>query len=207
VSAASSQGRFAPGQSPFKSKGVIYRNYFDFVTERVPGGREALLGELRDPALREFAGQTFLPSSFYDALPSVPLCAAAAALAKLPANELVRELSRFSVERDTKGVYRMLLRLASPGMVMERTPAAAKQYFNFVEASVEKLGPKAYRTRARGIPEFLAQFYMTVTESFLRHALTLAGARNVQNQWARPAADGDRDGVALVVVQREMSWD
>jgi uncharacterized protein (TIGR02265 family) len=207
VTAASSPGPFAPGQSPFRVKGVTYRNFWDFVAERVPGGRAAVLEQLRDPALRAFAEQTFLPSSFYDTLPTVLMCQAAATVARLPSNEFVRELSRYSVERDTKGVYRFLLRLASPGMIMERTPAAARQYFNFVQASVEKVGPKSYRTRAHGIPEFLAQFYMTVTEAFLRHALTLAGARNVQNQWGRPEPDGDREGVPLVVVQRQMSWD
>lgn len=200
-------GRFPPGESPFRVKGVTYRNFFDLAAERIPGGRTAVLGSLRDPALRAFAEQSFLPSTYYDALPSVLLCQAGATLLGIANDEFVRLLSRYSAERDTKGIYRMLLRLVSPAMVMERTPAAAKQYFNFVEATVEKLGPKKYRTRARGVPQFLAQFYMLVTESFLRHALTLAGARNVENRWVRPEPDGERDGVPIVIVQREMSWD
>jgi uncharacterized protein (TIGR02265 family) len=204
---AATYGRFAPGESPFRVKGVTYRNFFDLVAERVPGGRAALLDKLGDPALRAFAEQSFLPSTFYDALPSVLLSQAAAGLLGVSSDEFVRQLSRYSAERDTKGIYRMLLRLVSPAMVMERTPAAAKQYFNFVESTVEKLGPKAYRTRARGVPQFLAQFYMLVTESFLRHALTLAGARNVKYQVAPTQLDGSRDGVPLVIVQREMSWD
>jgi hypothetical protein len=204
---AASYGRFAPGESPFRVKGVTYRNFFDLAAERIPGGRAALLDALGDPALRRFAEQPFLPSSLYDTLPTVPLCQAAAQLLGLSNDEFVRQLSRYSAERDTKGVYRMLLRLVSPAMVMERTPAAAKQYFNFVTATVEKLGPKKYRTRARGVPQFIAQFYMLVTESFLRHALTLAGAHNVQHEWGRPEPDGEREGVPLVVVQRQMSWD
>jgi hypothetical protein len=204
---ASTQGRFPPGESPFRCKGVTYRNFFDLVAERIPGGRAALLDELRDPALRTFAEQPFLPSSLYDTLPTVPLCQAAATLLSVSFDEFVRQLSRYSAERDTKGIYRMLLRLVSPAMVMERTPAAARQYFNFVESTVEKVSAKVYRTRARGVPAFLAQFYMLVTESFLRHALTLAGAHNVQNRWKPTEPDGNREGVPLVIVHREMSWD
>jgi hypothetical protein len=204
---AATYGRFAPGESPFRVKGVTYRNFFDFVAERIPGGRATLLDKLSEPTVRAFAEQSFLPSTFYDALPTVLLAQAAARLLGVSFDEFVRQLSRYSAERDTKGIYRMLLRLVSPAMVMERTPAAAKQYFNFVESTVEKLGPKTYRSRARGVPQFLAQFYMLVTEAFLRHALTLAGAHNVKHQWAPSQPDGSREGVPLVIVQREMSWD
>jgi hypothetical protein len=200
-------GRFAWGESPFCNKGVTYRNLMDFVGERVPGGRTALLAALKDEKLHAFAAQTFLPSTFYDTLPTVPICQVASTLCSVSFDDFVRDLSRYSVERDTKGIYRMLLRLVSPAMVMERIPAAAKQYFNFVEATVEKLAPNAYRSRARGVPSLLAQFYMLVTEAFLRHALTLAGARGVQHQWGRPEPDGLRDGVPLVILQREMRWD
>jgi hypothetical protein len=205
---ASSRPRFAPGESPFRIKGVVYRNSLDFADERIRGGRAALLAELRDPKLHAFfAGQTFLAGSFYDALPAVPMCAAGATLLGLSADDYVRELTRYAAERDTSGIYRMLLRLVSPSRVMERTPAAARQYFNFVEAEVEKLGARSYRTRARGIPEFLARFYMVVSETYWRHAIALAGARNVLHEWRLPVLDGEREGVPLVRLEREMSWD
>jgi hypothetical protein len=197
---------FAPGKSPFHVKGVTYRNYFDYVNEFIPGGRARLLEALGDPALRAFASQTFLAGTFYDTLPSVPLCETAAGLLQRPFAQFVREFSAVAAERDTKGVYRMLLKLVSPNLVMERTPAAAKQYFDFVTSSVEKLGPKSYRSTARGIPEVVAQFYMLVTESFLGRALTLAGAIEPLNRWLPPTPDGTKEGAPLVILRREVSW-
>ena len=190
--------RFPPGKSPFRVKGVTYRNFLDFVGEVVPGGREALISSLHDEPLRQFAAQQFLSGTFYDTLPIVPLCQAAAVLQGKPFDAMVKDLSQFAAERDTKGIYRMLLRLVSPDMVMERTPAAARQYFDFVTATVTKVAPKSYRTTAKGIPQFIGQFYMLVTTAFLERALTLAGARDVSTRWISPTPDGLREGIAIV---------
>ena len=198
--------RFQPGESPFRVKGVTYRNLVDFVEQELDGGFAKFLAELRDPELRTFAAQAFLPSGWYDTLPIVHLCNAAALAKGQSARTFVQGLSRFAAERDTKGVYRFLLRLVSADMVMSRTPAAAKQYFDFVDAKAEKLADKSYRTQAHGVPEFLSQLYMTVTESFLVHALTLAGAREVQHRWLPTRPDGEREGIALVLLSREISW-
>jgi hypothetical protein len=92
---APSYGHFPPGESPFRVKGVTYRNFFDLVDERIAGGRAALLAELRTPPwLRSFAEQSFLPSTLYDALPWVLLCQAAATMLGVTSDEFVRQLSR-----------------------------------------------------------------------------------------------------------------
>jgi hypothetical protein len=200
------RARFPPGTSPFRIKGVTYRNFVDYVEQEVEGGLARLASEVRDPELRAFAGQTFLPSGWYDTLPIVQLCNAAALAKAQPARGFVQGLSRFAAERDTKGVYRFLLRLVSADLVMSRTPAAAKQYFDFVNAKADKLADKAYRTTVTGVPDFVSQFYMTVTESFLIHALTLAGARELAHRWLPSKPDGEREGVPLVLLQREISW-
>jgi hypothetical protein len=197
---------FAPGKSPFRGKGVTYRNYFDYVDEFIPGGRERLLAALGDPALRAFATQPFLAGTFYDTLPMVALCETAAGLMQRPFVQFVREFSAVSAERDTKGVYRMLLKLVSPNLVMERVPAVAKQYFDFITASVEKISPKSYRSTARGVPEMVAQFYMLSTEAFLARALTLAGAVEPMQRWLQPTPEGTRDGAPLVTLRREVWW-
>jgi hypothetical protein len=197
---------FAPGKSPFRGKGVTYRNYVEYVDEFIPGGYERLLAALGDPALRAFASQRFLAGTFYDTLPMVAMCEAAAALLQKPFVQFVREFSGVSAERDTTGVYRMLLKLVSPGLVMERTPAVAKQYFDFISASVEKITPKCYRSTARGIPELVAQFYMLSTEAFLARALTLAGAVEPIHRWLPATPDGNREGAPLVMLRREVTW-
>jgi hypothetical protein len=202
--ALSSPG-FPPGKSPFRVKGVVFRNFFDYMAESLEDGRARVLGALTDEPLRAFAAQPFLAGTYYDSLPTLTLCEVGAGLLRQPFANFVREFSAYAAERDTKGIYRMLLRLVSPQMVMERTPAAARQYFDFVEASVEKLGPKSYRT-ARGVPEMLAPFYMLVTEAYLVHALQLAGARRPLHRWLARTLEGAREGVTLARLQREISW-
>src|SRR4051812_46421357 len=101
--------RFPPGESPFRVKGVTYRNFVDYVEQELEGGLAKFLAELREPELRTFAAQPFLPSGWYDTLPIVSLCNAAALAKGQPARTFVQGLSRFAAERDTKGVYRFLL--------------------------------------------------------------------------------------------------
>lgn len=207
VSPAPARHPFAPGKSPFRVKGVVYRNFVAYVAEAVDGGLDQLVTLLDEPELRTFTQQPFLASSFYDALPSMPLCEAAAKALHRPFAQFVREFSAYAAERDTKGIYRLLLKLVSPDMVMERTPAAAKQYFDFVEVTVDKSGPKSFRTMVRGVPRFLAPFYMTVTEAFLSQALRLAGAKEPRHAYPAPLPDGEREGVPLLRLRREVDWD
>jgi uncharacterized protein (TIGR02265 family) len=202
----SSSPGFPPGKSPFHVKGVVYRNFFDYMEEKLPDGRAQVLGAIDDEGLRSYVAQPFLAGSYYDVVPTVALCETGASLLHQPFTTFVREFSSRAAERDTTGIYRMLLKLVSPQLVMERTPAAARQYFDFVEATVEKLGPRSYRTGARGIPEMLAPFYMLVTEAFLTHALELAGAKRPLTRWLPRRPDGVREGVPLSALQREVSW-
>jgi hypothetical protein len=197
---------FPPGKSPFRVKGVVFRNFFGYMEESLEDGRARVLAAIGDEAMRNFASQPFLAGTFYDTLPTMALCETGAALLRQPFAAFVRAYSAYAAEKDTKGIYRMLLRLVSPQTIMERTPAAAKQYFDFVEASVEKLGPKSYRSVARGIPEIVAPFYMLVTESFLMHAIELAGAKRPLHRWLGQVSDGNREGVPLAKLQREISW-
>ncbi|HEX4457318.1 MAG TPA: hypothetical protein VIA18_05080 [Polyangia bacterium] len=206
VSPAPLRHPFAPGKSPFHVKGVVYRNFVAYIDTAVAGGLARLVTLIDDPALQTFAQQPFLASSFYDALPTVPLCETAAKVLNQPFALLVRDFSAYAAERDAKGIYRLLLKLVSPDKVMERTPATAKQYFDFVDVTVERGGAKSFRTTVRGVPRFVTPFYMTVTEAFLSQALTLAGAKDPRHAWQAPLPDGERDGVPLLLLRREVSW-
>lgn len=207
VASAPARHSFVAGKSPFRVKGGVYRNLMQYLDGNVEHGREALFAlVLADAPLGAFARQPFLAGTFYDALPTVPLCEAAAQLVGKSFMTFVREFSRYTAEHDARGVYRMLLRLVSPQMVMERTPAAAKQYFDFVDVAAEKTGPKSYRTTVRGVPRFVAPFYQTVTEAYLSQALTLAGGKEPLHAWGSPMPDGDRDGISLVRLVRDVSW-
>jgi hypothetical protein len=57
---------FGPGESPFRTKGNVYRALLESADARVPGGREAVLARIDDPALAKFFAQPFLAASAYD---------------------------------------------------------------------------------------------------------------------------------------------
>jgi hypothetical protein len=161
---------------------------------------------LSDPLLRDWAAQTFLAGSLYDVAPLIPICEAAAALLSVPFSSFVRDMSRQAAENDIAGIYKMLFKLVSPSMVMERVPQAARQYFDFVTATVEKVQERHYRTVVTGIPEALMHFYMLVTEAFLGRALTLAGAHGLAMHWLPRLEERPRDGVPMVRLQRDVTW-
>jgi hypothetical protein len=205
VASAHETNPFAPGESPFCVKGLAYRNTIAFLAKTV-GGLDKLLAEVRDPATREFLAQTFLNGGWYDALPTQPLFQAAGRLAGQNTLDITRQAAAAAAVNDINGIHRVLLKLASPEMVIERVPRAATQYYNFVTSTVEKLGPQSYRLVGEGIPAGIASIYMAVTEAFLLRAIELAGAKEPRNLWHPHKPLGVRHGVTVLQLTRDMSW-
>jgi hypothetical protein len=197
----------AAGKSPFRVKGNAYRGYFDFCAERVPGGLEALLARIPDADLVSYLRGSFLSASWYDVLPLVALGEVAAEALGQSASEFMAAQARAQAERDINGIYRLLLKMATPEMIMTRLPKVAAQYFDFVTAEVEKLGAGHWKSTGSGILEFAIDSYRATTEAFLRRALETAGAKKLQHRWHPPVSQGERAGLAVVRVTREMSWE
>jgi hypothetical protein len=203
----SSELSFAPGKGPFHVKGTAYLGLLDWNATRVPGGLDAVFSQFGgDAALIAFFRQRFLPSGWYDVGPSTLLTRAASNAAGIPHLALLREQARTQAERDIRGVYRILLKLASPEMVMSRLPIAANRYFDFVRAEVHELRPKCWESIAHGVPEMAQHSYMASTEAFVLRALELAGARALSHRWYSPESEGKVHGVGVVVLRRELSW-
>jgi hypothetical protein len=200
---------FVYGESPFRAKGITYTEALHYYDGEIQGGRGALLGALQKETqgrAGKFFEQPFVVGGWYDALPLIDLHRAAAGLLGRPYLEVLKDLARWQMPRQIHGVYRFFLKLSSPERVIENLPKTAKQYYDFIEVSVKKLGPKAYETRARGLPEEFAPGYMAATEVSILVALDIAGARGAQHRWKMREPDGERAGVKLVSVGREIRW-
>src|SRR5262249_31806815 len=122
----------APLRSEFRAKGVMYRGVVAYLDAHVPGGVAAAVASMHDDH-QAFFGQTFLASSWYDIAPLVPFVDAASRAVGTGFLDLMRAVSVAQAERDMGGIYRVLLALASPDMVVERLPRTAGQYFDFVK--------------------------------------------------------------------------
>jgi len=109
-----------PGQGPFHAKGLVYRGARSFYDLKVPGGAAALRDHLSPALATFFYEERFVPGSWYDILPIVPISEVAAGLWGVTHAQLVRENAAWVARRDIHGVYRFLLKLASPSIVAQR---------------------------------------------------------------------------------------
>lgn len=195
-----------PGASAFRCKGLVYQGAKRFYDARVPGGAKHVAGLITDEALRVFWEQPFLAGGWYDALPIVELSRVAAHAAGVPHTQLVKESARNVAERDVNGVYKVLLKLASPELVVKRLPRAALQYFDFGTTRDEQLEGKSYTAVQAGVPEILGSWMSTCFAGFAPVALELAGGRNVRvRSVASPARP--RDGLDMVDLRVTILWD
>jgi hypothetical protein len=197
---------YPPGESPFKIKGFSYSNTLACLGREVPGGVPALFNELHEDNLRRFLVQTFLDGTWYDVLPFPTMLHAASRLCKLSPFELARRSAADGADKNVKGIHRLLLQLTSPEQLVERLPAIARQYLNFVTVNVERTAPNHWLSTAHGLPASIVQVYTTTTEAFTTRALALAGAQDIRQLWHAPTMSGVENGVTIMSLVREIIW-
>ena len=190
---------FPPGGSPFHVKGNGFRGQVAYIEAHVPGGLAAMLEAVPDETLADYLRQPFLAGSWYDLFPFIALHQAAGRTLGVSALEFAARYSRVQARQDISGVYRLLLKLASPDMVVARLPGVAGQYYDFIEVTNQQLGKGVYESRITGTPAAAAGMYRASSSAFVAEALTAAGAKGLELQWGRvrsrprPPRRQDRD--------------
>ena len=198
---------FPIGESPFRVKGVLYQGTASFFATKVKGGMAALLHQIEDERLRAFISQRFLAASFYDVLPVHPLIHAEARACNLPLAAYLRQRSEYQAEQDMAGVYKVLLKLASPEAVLARFPRLATQWLNFAKAELIDASADGVRGFAlSGMPAVLAAWYVNGLAVYAQHAVKLAGAKKCQVTMLPPEPEGQAHGVDLVRVRFQVQW-
>ncbi len=197
---------FAPGESPFRTKGNVYRALLESADARVPGGRDAVLARVDDPALAKFFAQPFLAASNYDILPLVPFGMIGAKLLGVGYPEFVRGGAAFTAKRDMRGIYKVLLKLASPSAVVKRLPRILVQYLDFGKIEGRFTSDRAYEATASGIPRPLVVWLMNVAHGFVPVVMEGAGARSVDIQIRLGEQEGEERGVALMRPSFLVTW-
>ncbi len=199
---------FAPGESPFRGKGLIYLGSQRYAEDHLPRGWGAVLDQLRgEPALVEFLSQRFLAASWYDALPMAALTRAGARAAGLSFNAFSKRRAEWQAEHDARGTYQTLLRLTSPEVVVERVVRVTGQYFDFGSARFERLGERHFRVVRDGVPRPLYAWYAAMSEPYCLRLLRLAGARDPVFRPAPPAPpDGLDRGLPTMSIAYEARW-
>jgi hypothetical protein len=201
--------RATPGSSPapFCVKGLVYTGAQQFYEKRLQGGQAALGAELGDADVRMFWEQRFVPSTWYDVMPLMAINQAASRVAHENAFDLVRENARWVANRDIHGVYRFLLKLASPELVARKLPRASLQYLSFGVAEGEEVARRHFRLFHRGIPRPLVSWFTACVEGFAPMALEIAGASKTELSSRVIGGDGEVSGVPLVQIVHDLTWE
>ena len=195
------------GSTPFRVKGHVYRKMHDDMDLSVEGGAAAVAERAEDIELRAFYGQAFLSGGWYDALPMGPLASCHARMVGVPLHRIVREKGRDIAMKDVPGVYRALLALATPELVIGRLASAAAFYFSFGKGSAKRLGPGRAQTQLSGVPYTLAPLLAGTVEGFAAAALELAGGKEVQVRTLEAVYDGNIvAGIPTAVLRHDVTW-
>jgi hypothetical protein len=206
---ASSAPAFAPGESPFHAKGLVFTGARDYYEATVPGGMAALLARIEstgDTPLADFLRKPFVAGGWYDTLPILAMSATAARLRQMPHAQLVRENAAWLAERDLRGVYRMVLALMSIEAVATRLSKLSMQYFDFGSAESRKIGDRTVESVRSGIPGPLASWFIFAADGFVPVALRMAGAKTVSIRHGHPRPDGMVQGCPAVQIRFELEW-
>lgn len=194
------------GTGPFHVKGVLYLGTQKYFQTEVPEGMQRLVETLDDETVRTFIQQKFLPSSWYDVLPVAPLIRAEAEVCHQTVPSYLRKRAAFQAREDIGGVYRWLLKLASPELVALKIPRLLTQIFDFGDSFTERLDDRVVHIEVRQFPAVLGEWYSTAFEVYAETALGLAGAKNISLVLkAHPAGKHD-SGVELVTLKGDAHW-
>lgn len=196
----------APGDSPFRIKGMPYRGLAVMVARAVPGGMDGFCNALDDARLAPFFRQTFLASGRYDVLPLVPLFATLARILKMPFEALVTEASAAQAKYDAKTVFKAMWSTTTVEGIAERIRRFGLQYFDFGEYEGTVPEPNRLVLVHPGVPEYLFPWYSPM---HLSYTVTCArGAEPIEivsaTNEATPA--GTVRGYPVVTSRTEIRW-
>jgi hypothetical protein len=196
----------APGSGPFHIKGLAIHGLLAYVAQKIPGGTARVIESIADPRVRQYVKQPFLAASRYDIVPYLHLAAAAAAAAGAPPKRFLAEQCAWQAERDVGGVYRLLLKVASPETVAHRLGLAWGRYFDFARLDVVSVTPGCVVLSVRELPSILLPWYRSGACAAGDTVIALAGAFDVKVKLTRPEADGETAGFPLCRFELRRTW-
>lgn len=188
----------------FNMKGNAWRGITEYLGREV--GMAPIIEQLA-PATRTFFDQPFVASVWYDVRPVAELTQAAAQVAGQAHMTLCRAIGTYIYERDMSGIYRAILKFATPDLMVKALPLATTRYFDFVKLETTRVGPKAYDVTLDGIPAETASTYANVTSIFIERAIAGSGGRNVSAQCLDPTPGPGISGTPTSRIVRQLRWE
>jgi hypothetical protein len=197
---------FPPGQSPFHIKGDFYRQLGISLAHHDARTDGAVTRGLEREGLKDFAGQAFLSSAFYDFLPAPRMTQVVAEVRQRDVYELTAKMGQRAVEAQMQGTYARFLQQLTPANFCARYGQVIRQFYDFGPVTVEPTATGAALVRT-GVPLCVAEWWSLTAVPFLTVPLTANGARGVHVEWRIEPTGEQAGGVALGTVHWDIRWE
>ena len=198
---------FAPGTSPFRQRGALYRDNLEYWEKHVPGGCRALLAVSADESLTRFMSQPFSSFSWYDALPSAAMHLAASRVRQVSLYQQLREHGTFLAERFHNGISGVVLRALSNEAIATWIPRISSFHHEFGSVEAKVAGPGCVRGVRTGMPRMFLQVWAVTSTEIVERVLGRAGARAPRVLLLEPTVDGSAAGYETFRTSFEIRWD
>ena len=173
----------------------------------VPGGRKAVLAAIDDEPTRTYLSGPILAASWYDLFAHAALDLAAADLLDLPAWESVARASALQAENDAAGIYRLLLKVVSPHMLVSKLGKISSQYFDHGGIEVQKVDAHAARMIRTGIANQLYWWWGGILEGYVHALFRLSGAKNTTSHAGVLETDAPDDPLGIGRFTVDVRWE
>jgi hypothetical protein len=193
------------GQSPFHIRGLYYDRLFSRVRQ-LRGGMDELNRQIVDDGVRKFVNQKFTWMGWYDALPTVPICAAVARMTGEDFETSVREGTRIASLKLVPKIFRMVLSLSSAGASAARITQHIMSTVDYVQIGEIKYGDGHATGTGYGMPLLVAPHASNLMLGFMQGVLEASGANDVRAKYTDVALDGTREGYHTVTIRYEFHW-
>jgi hypothetical protein len=195
---------FAPGTSPFRVAGVVYKGLIAFVDANVTGGFDAVRRDL-PPQVAEYLDGPRDLFAKYDAIPLPFVNLAIARRRGLRFDEQLRDSNRWS-EAQNGALYRAVLAVLSAQSVALALPRATAIAQHFGRTSTRVMGGRSVSGSRSGVPRTLVRWTGFASAHYLEGALTRAGAREPQIEYGTPTLDGEVSGEPTYALPFSVTW-
>lgn len=173
-------------------KGAVLKPMPRFVKERYPAQYEAwmeLLTEEARTVLERGIVTSWYPIGRAMIEPTEVLCG----LVEDPADEVAWQLGRFSADFALRGIFRIFVRLGSPGFIVKRASHVFNTYYTNAVLRVHASGPRHVTVYLLEFPEPNHLVERRIG-GYMERAVEISGGRDVRSTVVSSLAAGDERG-------------
>lgn len=196
---------FAPGDSPFRIKGIAFRETLDQIAKE-PDGLARVRAQLPRDDLRRFFEQPFVVGGWYDVFAMTQLDGAAARVFGMTYEAWLRESTRKQVGTSLAGIYRSMVKLLSPATLAWGLPRLSSTYFDFGNVATKRSSPESVRMSVEEVPTVLVPWFQLACTEFTVEALRVTGNPDARAAWQSVSATGVRRGMPTSRMEVEFFW-